>query len=74
MKVLGCKVPDWFYDKFKNLDGTISQHVYKACKLYLESKVNVSKTPVNRDISEGNYQYIRSEIDGLQRHKKHRCK
>jgi hypothetical protein len=71
MKVLGCKVPDWFYYKFKNLDGTISQHVYKACELYLESRVNLSKTLVNRDISDDKYQYIRGKIDGLEEHKKH---
>jgi hypothetical protein len=71
MKVLGCKVPDWFYDKFKELDGTISQHVYKACKLYLESQVNLSKTQVNHDISDDKYKYVRSEIDALQQQKKH---
>lgn len=71
MKVLGCKVEDDFYDKFKELDGTISQHVYKACKLYLESQVNLSKTQVNHDISDDKYQNIHSEIDSLQQQKKH---
>lgn len=41
MKVLGAKVPDKFYDDFKNkINGSISSNVYVACRKYLESIVN----------------------------------
>ncbi len=41
MRVLGAKVPDQFYDDFKNkIDGSISSNVYAACRKYLESIVN----------------------------------
>lgn len=41
MKVLGAKVPDKFYDDFKNkINGSISSNVYVACKNYLKLIVN----------------------------------
>ena len=61
MKVLGAKVSDKFYEKFKTkINGSISSNVYTACKMYLELKVNHKLTTCKRKNSSCEYQGIQT--------------
>jgi hypothetical protein len=71
LKVLGAKVENAIYYKFKELDGTLSQHVKNTLKLYLDAQVNQPKTQVNHNISKDEYQSIHNEKDTFKQHKKH---
>jgi len=57
MKVLGAKVPDQFYNDFKNkINGSISSNVYVACKNHLKSMVNQVNHTHNSKNSRCEYQ------------------
>jgi len=61
MKVIASKVPDWFYEEFKTkINGSISQNVYTACKMYLELKVNHRLTTCKRESSSCEYETIQN--------------
>ena len=68
MKVLGAKVPDQFYNDFKNkITGSVSSNVYLACKNHLKSMVNL----VNHTHNDKNSMCEYQSTQNIEKHNAH---
>lgn len=65
MKVLGAKVEDSLYDRFADLDGSISDNLKAAVEMYLESMVNKPLTTHTSSIPLKPYDIVVEEVDWL---------